>query len=87
MRQRNDNAHAVHVSAWPTDEDPDRLPFDVQIGEEKNFPTLLPGFTSLEPAPTDEPAAEDDPAAEDAPVKPKTRGKTAAADADGGEPR
>lgn len=89
MRQRNDTANALHVSAWPTDDDPDRAPFDVQIGEEIDFPRLLAGFTSLEPpedpeSPATESAAEAAPAA-----KPKSRTKsTDTADAtEGGEPR
>lgn len=92
MRQCNDTGYPQHVSAWPTDQDPDRAPRDVAPGEEIDFPELLGGFTSLEPEPSDdEPDAD---AAEDAngqaaaaqTAKPKSRAKTTApTTAEGGE--
>jgi hypothetical protein len=80
VRQRNDSGHALHVSAWPTEKEPDRAPFDVGPGEEKDFPTLLAGFTSLEPAEPDEPDEPQDESDDGAAVeaKPKPRGKAAA---------
>jgi hypothetical protein len=84
VRQRNDTANALHVSAWPTDDDPDRRPFDVAPGEETDFPQLLAGFTSLEP-----PAAESDAAQGETPA-PKAKARAKAADTsapEGGEPQ
>ena len=49
MRQRNDTGSVLHVSAWPTDDQPDRAPFDVGPGEETDFPEPLAGFTALDP--------------------------------------
>lgn len=93
MRQRNDSGHVLHVSAWPTEKEPGRSPFDVGPGEECDFPQLLAGFTSLEPPEPDEAPDEEDPEPATEPdaapaAKPKTRTKTASADApEGGEPR
>lgn len=91
MRQRNDSGHALHVSAWPTEKEPDRAPFDVGPGEQIDFPTLLAGFTSLEPDEPGEPQAQADESAAPDPAetaKPKARGKAAAGtDTAGGEPR
>jgi hypothetical protein len=85
VRQRNDSGSVLHVSAWPTDLEPDRSPRDVGPAEEIDFPELLGGFTSLQP-PEPEPAA--DPPAVEAAAKPKTRSKGTAADgAEGGDPR
>lgn len=59
MRQRNDTGHVLpDVMAWPTDEHPDQQPFGVGIGEVIDYPTLLGGFTSLEPDPEPEPGAD-----------------------------
>lgn len=50
MRQRNDTGHVLpDVMAWPTDEHPGLRPFGVGPGEVIDHPTLLGGFTSLEP--------------------------------------
>lgn len=93
MRQRNDTGYPQHVSAWPTDKDPDRAPRDVAPGGEIDFPELLGGFTSLEPEPDGEeaPAAAGEAGPEDAQdapptPKPKPRAKTTAPTAsEGGE--
>ena len=78
MRQRNDSGSVLHVSAWPTDLEPDRAPFDVGPGEEIDFPELLAGFTGIEPA--------QDPQLSEGAAKPKTRGKNADASGEqGGE--
>lgn len=93
MRQRNDSGSALHVSAWPTEDDPDRRPFDVAIGEEIDFPELLAGLTSLEAPQPDVPAAADSPGPDAADAEPaaksKARAKTPAAaqTPEGGEPR
>lgn len=81
MRQRNDSGSVLHVSAWPTEQDPDRRPFVKGPGEEIDFPELLAGFTPL-----DEAAAEAEPAGpvEAKPVKPTRSSKNAAASAAGG---
>lgn len=75
MRQRNDTGYTQAVSAWPTDEHPDLVPFEVPPGGECDHPDLLAGFTAVEdPAP---------------PATPKTTKKTAATPAagtEGGEP-
>lgn len=55
MRQRNDTGHVQDVSAWPTKEHPDLRPFTVGPGEEIDHPTLIGGFTSLEPEPAPDP--------------------------------
>lgn len=84
MRQRNDSGSVLHVSAWPTEQDPDRRPFVKGPGEETDFPEPLAGFTPL-----DEPDGEDakadtaDPA-EAKPAKPTRSSKNAAASAAGG---
>lgn len=49
MRQRNDSGSVLHVSAYPTEQDPDRRPFVKGPGEEVDFPQLLAGFTPLDP--------------------------------------
>lgn len=82
MRQRNDTGHAQTVMAWPTEADPDRRPFVVGPGEEKDFPELLAGFTPLDQAEGEEPAAEAEPDAK--PAKPTRSSKNAAASAAGG---
>lgn len=86
MRQRNDSGSVLHVSAWPTEQDPDRRPFAKGPGEEIDFPELLAGFTPLDP-PDDEAAAEVEPAGpvEAKPVKPTRSSKSAAAAAGGSE--
>lgn len=49
MRQRNDTGYKQHVSAWPTEEDPKRQPFDVAPGEVTDLLSeLLAGFTLIE---------------------------------------
>lgn len=89
MRQRNDSGSVLHVSAWPTDQEPDRSPFDVGPGEERDFPQLLGGFTSLEPEPeTGEQSAVDGEPDTAGAAKSKTRSKNAGATGtEGGEPR
>lgn len=82
MRQRNDSGSVLHVSAWPTEQEPDRRPFVVGPGEEKDFPELLAGFTPLDPSEGDGPAAEAEPDAK--PAKPTRSSKNAAASAAGG---
>lgn len=86
MRQRNDSGSVLHVSAWPTEQDPDRRPFVKGPGEETDFPEPLAGFTPLDP-PDGEAAAEAEPAepAETKPVKPTRSSKSAAAAAGGSE--
>lgn len=86
MRQRNDSGSVLHVSAWPTEQDPDRRPFVKGPGEEIDFPELLAGFTPLDP-PGDEAAAEAEPAApaEAKPAKPTRSSKSAAAAAGGSD--
>jgi hypothetical protein len=90
VRQRNDTANALHVSAWPTDDEPDREPFDLQIGEETDFPQLLAGCVSLEPPETAAPEPDAEPA-QDTPAAPKAKSRSKNADtadsAEGGEPR
>lgn len=61
MRQRNDSGYTQQVSAWPTDEYPNLVPFEVPPGEECDHPELLAGFIAVEesepaPAPTTKPA-------------------------------
>ena len=82
MRQRNDSGSVLHVSAWPTEQDPDRRPFVKGPGEEIDFPELLAGFTPLDP-PADEAAAAEP--AEAKPAKPTRSSKSAAAAAGGSE--
>lgn len=86
MRQRNDSGSVLHVSAWPTEQDPGRRPFAKGPGEEVDFPELLAGFTPLDP-PGDEAPAEEGPAeaAEAKPAKPTRSSKNAAAAAGGSE--
>ena len=98
MRQRNDTGHVQDVSAWPTDEHPDLRPFTVGPGEEIDHPTLIGGFTNLEPEPEADPEPDtteqpdSDTAASDAAqpaAKParKTAKPAAAASTEGGEPQ
>lgn len=83
MRQRNDSGSVLHVSAWPTEQEPDRRPFVVGPGEEKDFPELLAGFTPLDPSEGDDTGAVE--AVPDAkPAKPTRSSKNAAASAAGG---
>ena len=85
MRQRNDSGSVLHVSAWPTEQDPDRRPFAKGPGEEIDFPELLAGFTPLD-APDGEAPAESAPAepVEAKPAKPTRSSKNTAASAAGG---
>ncbi len=80
MRQRNDSGSVLHVSAWPTEQDPDRRPFAKGPGEEIDFPELLAGFTPLD-APDDEAPTEP---VEAKPAKPTRSSKNTAASAAGG---
>lgn len=57
MRQRNDTGYPLHVSAWPTQDQPDRAPFDVGPGEEIDRPYRMHALTLLDPEP-DEDAGE-----------------------------
>lgn len=84
MRQRNDSGSVLHVSAWPTEQDPDRRPFVKGPGEEIDFPELLAGFTPLD-EPVDEAAAGVAEPAEAKPAKAARSSKSAAAAAGGSE--
>lgn len=86
MRQRNDTGYPQHVSAWPTDKDPDRAPRDVAPGEEIDFPELLAGFSSLEPEPADgEAEAAQNAATPATKSKPRTKTATTPTSTEGGE--
>ena len=81
MRQRNDTGYTQQVSAWPTDEYPDLVPFEVPPGEECDHPELLAGFTAVE-------ALEPEPVAPaSTPSKPaKKSAAVPATSTEGGEP-
>lgn len=72
MKQRNDTGYEQHVSAWPTEENPDWAPFSVAAGGEVDFPVPLAGFTLV-----DEPET----------PKPKRKDAAVAADKKEGEPQ
>lgn len=88
VRQRNDTGYVQQVRAWPTDDYPDHVPFDVGSGEEIDFPRRVGAFTLLDPEPGAETGTAEtpDPSPAAKPARKGAAAKSADTGAEGGEP-